>query len=60
MKPAKDALLIVYGSPVGRGLFQNAESERPIMVAIAISDEQGRECSGGTGDVKVGGNYAAS
>lgn len=55
VKPAKDALLIVYGSPVG-AYFKTGI--KPIMVAI--DREQDRAAPRGTGDVKVGGNYAAS
>lgn len=55
VKPAKDALLIVYASPVG-AYFK--EGIKPILVAI--DREQDRAAPRGTGDVKVGGNYAAS
>ncbi len=55
VKPAKDALLIVYCSPVG-AYFK--EGIKPILVAI--DREQDRAAPRGTGDVKVGGNYAAS
>ena len=55
VKPAKDALLIVYGSPVGAYFKAGI---KPIMVAI--DREQDRAAPRGTGDVKVGGNYAAS
>ena len=55
VKPAKDALLIVYASPVG-AYFKTGI--KPIMVAI--DREQDRAAPRGTGDVKVGGNYAAS
>lgn len=55
VKPAKDALLVVYGSPVG-AYFKSGI--KPILVAI--DREQDRAAPRGTGDVKVGGNYAAS
>lgn len=55
VKPAKDALLIVYASPVG-AYFKTGI--KPIMVAI--DREQDRAAPRGTGDVKVGGNYASS
>ncbi|WP_295937839.1 branched-chain amino acid aminotransferase [uncultured Alistipes sp.] len=55
VKPAKDALLIVYCSPVG-AYFK--EGIKPIMVAL--DREQDRAAPRGTGDVKVGGNYASS
>ncbi len=55
VKPAKDALLIVYCSPVG-AYFKSGI--KPMLVAI--DREQDRAAPRGTGDVKVGGNYAAS
>ncbi len=55
VRPAKDALLIIYGSPVGP-YFK--EGMKPIRVAI--DREQDRSAARGTGDVKVGGNYASS
>ena len=55
VKPAKDALLIIYGSPVGAYFKAGI---KPILVAI--DREQDRAAPRGTGDVKVGGNYAAS
>ena len=55
VKPSKDALLIVYCSPVG-AYFKSGI--KPILVAI--DREQDRAAPRGTGDVKVGGNYAAS
>ena len=55
VKPSKDAILIVYGSPVG-AYFKGGI--KPMMVAI--DREQDRAAPRGTGDVKVGGNYAAS
>lgn len=48
-------MLIVYCSPVG-AYFK--EGIKPILVAI--DREQDRAAPRGTGDVKVGGNYAAS
>ena len=53
--PAREALLIVYCSPVG-AYFKSGI--KPIRVAI--DREQDRAAPRGTGDVKVGGNYAAS
>lgn len=55
VKPAKDALLIVYASPVG-AYFKSGVKP----MAVAIDREQDRAAPHGTGDVKVGGNYAAS
>ncbi len=55
VKPANDALLIIYASPVG-AYFK--EGIKPIKVAL--DREQDRAAPRGTGDVKVGGNYAAS
>ena len=55
VKPAKDALLIVYCSPVG-AYFK--DGIKPI--SVAIDREQDRAAPRGTGDVKVGGNYASS
>ncbi len=55
VKPSKDALLIVYASPVG-AYFKSGI--KPIVVAL--DREQDRAAPRGTGDVKVGGNYAAS
>ncbi|MEG1864165.1 MAG: branched-chain amino acid aminotransferase [Alistipes sp.] len=55
VKPANEALLIIYGSPVG-AYFKGGI--KPIMVAL--DREQDRAAPRGTGDVKVGGNYAAS
>lgn len=55
VKPAKDALLIVYGSPVGAYFKGGIQPMK-----VAIDREQDRAAPRGTGDVKVGGNYAAS
>lgn len=55
VKPASEAMLIVFCSPVG-AYFK--EGIKPIKVAI--DREQDRAAPRGTGDVKVGGNYAAS
>ena len=55
VKPAKDALLIVYCSPVG-AYFKSGIAP----IRVAIDREQDRAAPRGTGDVKVGGNYAAS
>jgi len=55
VKPAKEAMLVIYASPVG-AYFK--EGIKPIKVAL--DREQDRAAPRGTGDVKVGGNYAAS
>ncbi len=55
VKPSKEALIVVYGSPVGP-YFK--EGIKPIRVAADRS--QDRSAQHGTGDVKVGGNYASS
>lgn len=55
VKAAKDALLIVYASPVGAYFKAGI---KPIQVAL--DREQDRAAPRGTGDVKVGGNYASS
>ena len=55
VKPSKEAMLIVFCSPVG-AYFK--EGIKPIMVAL--DRDQDRAAPRGTGDVKVGGNYAAS
>ncbi len=55
IKPSKEALLVVYASPVG-AYFK--EGIKPIRVSI--DRIQDRAAPRGTGDVKVGGNYAAS
>ena len=55
VKPSTDAMLIVYCSPVG-AYFK--EGIKPIKVAIDRG--QDRAAPRGTGDVKVGGNYASS
>ncbi len=55
IKPSKEALLVVYASPVG-AYFK--EGIKPIRVVI--DRIQDRAAPRGTGDVKVGGNYAAS
>ncbi len=55
VKPSPEALLIVYGCPVG-AYFK--EGIKPIRVALDRT--QDRAAPRGTGDVKVGGNYAAS
>lgn len=55
VKPSQDALLIVYCSPVG-AYFK--EGIKPI--SVVIDRGQDRAAPRGTGDVKVGGNYAAS
>lgn len=55
VKPSQDALLIVYCSPVG-AYFKTGIKPMPVV----IDREQDRAAPRGTGDVKVGGNYAAS
>ncbi len=55
VKPATDALLIVYCSPVG-AYFKGGMT----TIKVAIDREQDRAAPRGTGDVKVGGNYASS
>ncbi len=55
VKPAKEALLIVYGSPVGPYFKEGFKT-----IKVAIDREQDRSAPRGTGDVKVGGNYASS
>ncbi len=55
VKPANEAMIIIYCSPVG-AYFKGGI--KPITVAI--NREQDRAAPHGTGDVKVGGNYAAS
>ncbi len=55
VKPAKDAMIIVYSSPVG-AYFKGGI--KPI--AVCIDRDQDRAAPRGTGDVKVGGNYASS
>lgn len=55
VKPAKDALLIVYCSPVGPYFKGGMKT-----IKVAIDREQDRAAPRGTGDVKVGGNYASS
>ncbi len=55
VKPSSEAMLVIYCSPVG-AYFK--EGIKPIKVAL--DREQDRAAPRGTGDVKVGGNYAAS
>jgi branched-chain amino acid aminotransferase len=55
VRPSKDALIVVYCSPVGP-YFKSGI--KPIRVAADRS--QDRSAQHGTGDVKVGGNYASS
>lgn len=55
VKPSKDALLIIYCSPVGPYFKSGIKP-----ISVAIDREQDRAAPRGTGDVKVGGNYAAS
>ena len=55
VKAATEAMLIIFASPVG-AYFK--EGIKPIKVII--DREQDRSAPRGTGDVKVGGNYASS
>ncbi len=55
VKPSSEAMLIVFGSPVG-AYFKGGI--KPMKVAI--NREQDRAAPRGMGDVKVGGNYGAS
>lgn len=55
VRPSKDALLIVYCSPVGPYFKEGFKT-----IKVAIDREQDRSAPRGTGDVKVGGNYASS
>ncbi|MCH5330182.1 MAG: branched-chain amino acid aminotransferase [Alistipes sp.] len=55
VKPATEATFIVFASPVG-AYFR--EGLRPI--SAVIDRDQDRAAPRGTGDVKVGGNYASS
>ena len=55
VKAATEAMLIVFASPVG-AYFK--EGLQPI--AAVIDRDQDRAAPRGTGDVKVGGNYASS
>ena len=55
VKAATEATLIVFASPVG-AYFK--EGIKPIKVVV--DREQDRSAPRGTGDVKVGGNYASS
>ena len=55
VKPASEALLVVFASPVG-AYFKGGI--KPISVVVDRC--QDRAAPRGTGDVKVGGNYASS
>lgn len=55
VKPSEEAMFVVFASPVGP-YFKGGI--RPIRVAI--DREQDRVSANGTGDVKIGANYAAS
>ena len=55
VKAATEAMLIIFASPVG-AYFK--EGIKPIKVVV--DREQDRSAPRGTGDVKVGGNYASS
>lgn len=55
VKPATEAMLIVFGTPVG-AYFK--EGIKPI--SVLLDREFDRAAPRGTGEVKVGGNYASS
>ncbi len=55
VRPSNDAMLIVFCSPVG-AYFQGGIKPMPVV----INRIQDRAAPLGTGDVKVGGNYASS
>ena len=55
VRASRDALFIVYASPVG-AYFKGGMK----TIKVAIDREQDRAAPRGTGDVKVGGNYASS
>ena len=55
VKPAEEYLFLIFASPVGP-YFK--EGLKPIT--LYVEEEMKRAAPGGTGDVKVGGNYAAS
>lgn len=55
VKPADEYLFLMFASPVGP-YFK--EGLKPI--SLYVEEEMKRAAPGGTGDVKVGGNYAAS
>ncbi|MBP3483421.1 MAG: branched-chain amino acid aminotransferase [Alistipes sp.] len=55
VKAATEAMLVIFASPVG-AYFK--EGLKPI--SVIIDREQDRAAPRGTGDVKVGGNYASS
>lgn len=55
VKPSSEYLFLVFASPVGP-YFR--EGLKPI--SLCVEEDMKRAVPGGTGDVKVGGNYAAS
>ncbi len=55
VKPSPEYLFILIASPAGAYFSKNAQS-----VNVWISENYTRAASGGTGEVKCGGNYAAS
>ncbi len=55
VQPSKEYLFLVFASPVGP-YFK--EGLKPLK--FYVEEEMKRAAPGGTGDVKVGGNYAAS
>ena len=55
VRASKEAMIIVYASPVGPYFKGGMKTIR-----VAIDREQDRAAPRGTGDVKVGGNYASS
>ena len=55
VRASKEALMIVYAAPVGPYFKGGMQT-----IKVAIDREQDRAAPRGTGDVKVGGNYASS
>ena len=55
VRASKQAMIIVYASPVGPYFKGGMKT-----IKVAIDREQDRAAPRGTGDVKVGGNYASS
>ena len=55
VRASREAMLIVYASPVGPYFKGGMKT-----IKVAIDREQDRAAPRGTGDVKVGGNYASS
>lgn len=55
VQPSKEYLFLVFASPVGPYFREGLKPTK-----FYIEEEMKRAAPGGTGDVKVGGNYAAS